>query len=62
MKFTTNRRMAFGTPANREDIYRMAEGRTFREAAEAALKKRNPPASGEAGAGAAGMASQKALP
>jgi hypothetical protein len=41
MKFMTNWRVAVGTPADREDIYRMAEGRTFREAAEAALKRKN---------------------
>lgn len=61
MKFTTNWRVAFGTPADGEEIYRMAEGRTFREAAEAALKRRNPPASGNVGAGAAATGGQKAL-
>jgi hypothetical protein len=42
MKFTTNWRVTFGTPSNREDVYRMPGGRTFREAAEAALKRQNP--------------------
>ena len=45
MKFTTNWRVGFGTPANQEDVYRMPQGATFREAAEAALKRRIPPAS-----------------
>jgi hypothetical protein len=33
MKFTTEWRVGFGTPANPEDIYRMPQGATFREAA-----------------------------
>jgi hypothetical protein len=49
MKFTTNWRVGFGTPANQEDVYRMPQGATFREAAEAALKRRNPPASRKMG-------------
>jgi len=59
MKFTTNWRVGFGTPANQEDVYRMPQGATFREAAEAALKRRNPPASGKMGGETDG---QKALP
>jgi hypothetical protein len=49
MKFTVNWRVGFGTPANQEDVYRMPQGATFREAAEAALKRRNPPASRKMG-------------
>ena len=37
MKFTTNWRVGFGTPASRCDIDQMWEGVTFAEAAEAAL-------------------------
>jgi hypothetical protein len=42
MKFTTNWRVGLGTPANREDVYRMPQGATFREAAEAASEKTKP--------------------
>ena len=38
MKFTTNWRVGFGTPYDREDIERLAVGSTFAEAAKAALK------------------------
>jgi hypothetical protein len=62
MKFTTEWRVGFGTPANREDIYRMPQGATFREAAEAALKRRNSTEGGKTGVGATANASQKALP
>jgi hypothetical protein len=41
MKFTTNWRAALGTPADREDICRMAEGGTFREA-EGSFERKEP--------------------
>ena len=37
MKFTTNWRVGFGTPMDREDIEQMCEGKTFEEAAQRAL-------------------------
>ena len=37
MRFTTNWRVGFGTPASRCDIDRMWSGKTFQEAALAAL-------------------------
>ena len=37
MKFTTNWRVGFGTPASRCDIDQMWEGKTFASAAQAAL-------------------------
>ena len=37
MKFTTNWRVGFGTPASRCDIDQMWEGKTFAAAAQAAL-------------------------
>jgi hypothetical protein len=37
LKFTTNWRVGFETPAEREDIDRMAVGTTFAEAAARAL-------------------------
>jgi hypothetical protein len=37
MKFTTNWRVGFGTPASRCDIDQMWEGTTFADAAKAAL-------------------------
>jgi hypothetical protein len=38
MKFTTNWRVGFGTPLHRYEIQLMAEGKTFSEAAKAALE------------------------
>lgn len=38
LKFTTNWRISFETPSNRDDISRMAVGLTFGEAARKALE------------------------
>ena len=37
MKFTTDWRVSFETPSGRDSIAAMASGKTFREAAKAAL-------------------------
>lgn len=37
MRFTTNWRVGFGTPFDRDDIQQMAEGKSFAEAASKAL-------------------------
>jgi len=37
MKFTTNWRVSFLTPGDRDDIHKMHEGKTFGEAARKAL-------------------------
>jgi hypothetical protein len=42
MRFTTNWRVGFFTPNSREDVQQLAAGRTFAEAAEAALAEPQP--------------------
>jgi ATP-dependent protease HslVU (ClpYQ) peptidase subunit len=39
MRFSSNWRVGFGTPADRHDITAMADGRTFAEAAHKALQR-----------------------
>lgn len=38
LRFMTNWRFGFGTPAERDDIAKLAEGRTLAEAGRAALR------------------------